>query len=671
MLGTKKSKFTSLKCEELSSFTEISSVLHLPTRTLQQLSIQSRDTKLTIGAANSSVNMPHLFLLDLSHSKGLELLSEGFSKYPNLTDIDITGCGLEQLLDSHFAIDSMVHLLKANQNKFSSLSKDLFSKLPRLQKAYFNYNGLSHLELPHMPNLRELELQGNKLTDFNLNNCPRLEHLYLNNNQLTQFQITPPAEGFNSSTKKQYPLRLLDLSSNNISVLLENQFELLGKLEILELSGNKITTLKSAHFAGVTSLQYLHLASNYKMELKRHTFEALERLKELDLSHIGLENLDPHLFGYKQVDKQGIFDHLPMVHMRKLYLTGNKLQHLHPRTFEKLPFLDTLLLSRNSLRVLPAGVFAPIQNLTVLNVGHNQFTKISRDIFTTLNNILALHVDYNQLPSLPDLNGTLPNLLTIGAANSSLNMPRLSFLDLSHVPRLELLSEGFSNLPYLMHLNISDCGLSGNRITTLKSAHFAGLTSLRHLHLASNYNMELIGHTFEALEQLETLDLSYIFLENLSPHLFGFKQVNKKGRYKYLPMVHMRKLSLTGNKLRHLHPKTFKKLPFLDTLLLADNALRVLPAGLFVPIRNLRMLDVGRNQLTEISRDLLEVLNKITVLQIDYNQLSSLPDLNRTLPNLVRMDVEGNPWQCDLFDQMERWLISREIAYIKHDYDCI
>ncbi|XP_051861234.1 phospholipase A2 inhibitor beta-like isoform X2 [Drosophila albomicans] len=440
------SKFYSLKCQELSSLEEIND---FPTRNLTDLQIINTQTKLTIGAANSSLNMPRLSFLDLSHVPRLELLSEGFSNLPYLMHLNISDCGVEQLLASHFPTVCPIIEFDASDNTLSVLTKDLLSKFSKLIFAVFANNSLTHVEVPYMRSLGILDLSHNNLTTFNitLGNCPYLKKLYLNNNKLTQFQITLPAEVVDSSVEKVLRLTKLDLSNNSISELIENQFELLGELEILELSGN--------------------------------------------------------------------------------------------------------------------------------------------------------------------------------------------------------------------------------RITTLKSAHFAGLTSLRHLHLASNYNMELIGHTFEALEQLETLDLSHIFLENLSPHLFGFKHVNKKGRYKYLPMVHMRKLSLTGNKLRHLHPRTFKKLPFLDTLLLADNALRVLPAGLFVPIRNLRMLDVGRNQLTEISRDLLEVLNKITVLQIDYNQLSSLPDLNRTLPNLVRMDVEGNPWQCDLFDQMERWLISREIAYIKHDYDCI
>ncbi|XP_060658396.1 insulin-like growth factor-binding protein complex acid labile subunit [Drosophila nasuta] len=215
---------------------------------------------------------------------------------------------------------------------------------------------------------------------------------------------------FNSSTKKQFPLRLLDLSFNKISVLRENHFEFLGELEILDLSHNKFTTLKSVHLSGLTSLRHLYLASNYKMKIQEHTFEALERLEELDLSHTGLENLDPHLFGYKQVDKQGLYEYLPMAHMRQLKLDGNKLQHLDPRAFEKLPFLDTLLLADNALRVLPVGLFAPIQNLTVLHVGHNQLTKISIDLLETISNITVLHIDYNQLTILPDLNGTLPHL---------------------------------------------------------------------------------------------------------------------------------------------------------------------------------------------------------------------------------------------------------------------
>ncbi|XP_060654801.1 insulin-like growth factor-binding protein complex acid labile subunit [Drosophila nasuta] len=402
-----------LKCHELSSLEDI---VDFPTTNLRMLEIINTQTKLTIGAANSLLNMPQLSTLDLSHVSRLELLSEGFSNLPKLYEINISGCGVEQLLASHFPAECCVEELYASDNKLSVLTKDFFSKVPKLLFAFFANNSLSHVELPYMEYLTFLDLSHNNLTTFNITfgNCPRLINLYLNNNNLTQFQITLPAEIVNSSVEKVFSLKALDLSNNSISELIENQFELLGELVILELSGNKISVLKSAHFAGLTSLRYLHLESNGKLELTEHTFEALKKLEWLDLSHNGLENLDPHLFGYKQKDSQGLYEYLPMAHMRRLNLNGNKLQQLDPGTFEKLPFLEELCLSNNALRVLPEGLFVPIQNLKVLDMRHNQLTEISSDILKSLNNAKDLLINYNQLTTLPDLNGTLSHLRFIG-----------------------------------------------------------------------------------------------------------------------------------------------------------------------------------------------------------------------------------------------------------------
>ncbi|KAH8408615.1 hypothetical protein KR215_008340 [Drosophila sulfurigaster] len=402
----------SIKCHELSSLEEINDV---PTTNLRGLEIRNTQTKLTIGAANSSLNMPQLSFLDL-HVSRLELLSEGFSNLPHLWHLNISGCGVEQLLVSHFPTDCLLGQIYASNNKLSVLTKDLLSKFPNLIFGFFENNSISHVELPYMGSLNILDLSHNDLTTFNITfgNCPYLKKLYLNNNKLTQFQITLPEEDVASSAEKVFGLEILDLSNNSISELLENQFESLGELVWLELSGNKIAVLKSTHFAGLTSLRFLHLQSNGKLELGDHAFETLKQLETLDLSYNGLEILSPHLFGYKEVDKQGLYDYLPMPYMRKLNLNGNKLQQLDPGTFEKLPSLDTLLLANNALRVLPEGLFVPIQNLRVLDMRHNQLTEISSDILKSLNNVKDLLINYNQLTFLPDLNGTLPHLQHIG-----------------------------------------------------------------------------------------------------------------------------------------------------------------------------------------------------------------------------------------------------------------
>ncbi|XP_062127778.1 insulin-like growth factor-binding protein complex acid labile subunit [Drosophila sulfurigaster albostrigata] len=401
-----------LRCQELSSLEDI---VDFPITNLRMLEIINTQTKLTIGAANSSMNMPQLTILSLSVSR-LELLSEGFCNLPKLFEINISGCGVEQLLASHFPAECCVGELYASDNKLSVLTKDFFSKLPKLLFALFANNSLSHVELPYMEYLIILDLSHNNLATFNItfDNCPSLEALSLNNNNLTQFHITQPVKVVASSAEKVLKLEQLDLSNNSISELIENQFELLRNLLDLNLSGNKISVLKSAHFAGLTSLRYLHLQSNGKLELTEHTFEALKQLKMLDLSYNGLENLDPNLFGYKQMNKQGLYEYSPMGHMRQLKLDGNKLQHLDPRAFEKLPFLKELCLSNNALRVLPEGLFVPTKKLKVLDMRHNQLTDISSDNLKSLNNAKVLLINYNQLTTLPDLNGTLPHLRFIG-----------------------------------------------------------------------------------------------------------------------------------------------------------------------------------------------------------------------------------------------------------------
>ncbi|XP_060658382.1 protein artichoke-like [Drosophila nasuta] len=610
---------------------------------------------------------------------------------------------------------------RSTRSKSTTISSNLsqkifFENLFNLVIVHFEHNALTHLELPHMTYLRELYLGHNKLADFTFSDCPRLELLYLNDNQLTQldstsFQQLPellelqlsgnliteigadtfqsliklrtlnlsrnaltslPADVFGSSVQ-QFALQQLDLSHNNINVLFENQFELLAGLQMLNLSGNNIAVLKSAHFAGLTSLRHLHLQSNDKMELKGHTFATLKQLETLDLSHIGLDILDPHLFGYNQEGTESIYDYLPMAHMRKLNLSSNNLQHLHPRAFAKLSSLEELYLSNNALRVLPEGLFVPIQNLKKLDVSYNQFAEISSDVINSLNNITDLHIDNNRLTFLPNLNGKLRNvkvfrvslsfgeqpdevlqwevsslqeiarieslssipLLTIIINNTdteliieaaNFTLPNLVGIDL-HVPRLELRNGAFANLPGLWWINMNDCGLE-----QLEKSYF---TIHPEIHaIESNDKMELKGHTFATLKQLETLDLSHIGLDILDPHLFGYNQEGTESIYDYLPMAHMRKLNLSSNNLQHLHPRAFAKLSSLEELYLSNNALRVLPEGLFVPIQNLKKLDVSYNQFAEISSDVINSLNNITDLHIDNNRLTFLPNLNGKLRNV-------------------------------------
>lgn len=195
----------SFECRELSSLKDLKNVRDFPTDNLHRLSIRNERTELSMGmgksglrlqlqlqlsricfAAASTLSLSGLLDLDLSHVPQLQLERRGFSWLPQLEQLNISGCRLEQLLATHFAANSSLQLLDASHNELSALTKDLFDKLRKLIYANFSDNALQQLELPHMPLLQQLQLSHNQLTNISLGLCPQLQQLSLNDNQLSQ-----------------------------------------------------------------------------------------------------------------------------------------------------------------------------------------------------------------------------------------------------------------------------------------------------------------------------------------------------------------------------------------------------------------------------------------------------------------------------------------------------
>ncbi|XP_060658424.1 leucine-rich repeats and immunoglobulin-like domains protein 2 [Drosophila nasuta] len=259
-------------------------------------------------------------------------------------------------------------------------------------------NLLDATSLRGFPELLELELSGNSITEIGKDTFQPLMDLRILNlsmNALSALRV----QVFGSSAVQQFALQQLDLSQNNIRLLFDNQFRLLGGLQMLDLSGNSIVSLNSLHFAGLQSLRKLYLQSNDLIEIKENTFSALEDLDTLDLSHNSIEYLGEFVFGSKTLPR-----------LRKLNLNANNLKHLHTMAFSSLPFLEYLSLGNNEVRHLDERIFAPLRQLQKLHLGHNQLTELSSDILESLNNITDLLIDNNQLTFLPELNGMLPHL---------------------------------------------------------------------------------------------------------------------------------------------------------------------------------------------------------------------------------------------------------------------
>ncbi|XP_030570181.1 insulin-like growth factor-binding protein complex acid labile subunit [Drosophila novamexicana] len=433
----------SFECRELGSLQELINEKALHTYSWHRLSIRNEHTELSIGTDEDAQSLAGLLHLDLSHVQQLQLQRAGFSMLPQLQQLNISGCALEQLLDTHFAANARLQLLDASHNQLTTLTKHLFGKLRTLIYANFTHNSLTHFELPHMPMLQQLQLDHNQLINFSLGACPHLEQLSLNGNQLDQLNATSFRElpglvdlqlgentlktidkdtfqplrqlrslnlshneldalrpqVFGSAMGQLVALQQLDLSGNNIRLLFDNQFRMLGKLQLLNISHNSISSLSAAHFAGLQTLRKLYLQSNDILEIKPDTFAGLDDLDTLDLSHNNLEYLDEKAFGSRAMSR-----------LRKLNLNANSLKRLHSLAFSSLPFVEYLSLGNNLLGRLDVLMFAPMRHLQKLHLGHNELTEISPTVLESLSSVVELLIDNNKLTFLPDLNGTLANL---------------------------------------------------------------------------------------------------------------------------------------------------------------------------------------------------------------------------------------------------------------------
>ena len=162
---------------------------------------------------------------------------------------------------------------------------------------------------------------------------------------------------------------------------------------------------------------------------------------------------------------------------------------------------------------------------------------------------------------------------------------------------------------YLTRIRFLDLagGGTGEKITSLKSGDFKGLSGMRELNLEDNSLSELPEGVFDGLSSLEML-------------------------------------TMQGNDLGSLPEGVFDDLTNLHTLALYDNALAALPDGVFDGLTKLRTLAISDNKLTALSGDVFTGLGGLTSLVASNNKLTALPDgVFSGMSKLQSVSLSGNP----------------------------
>lgn len=308
--------------------------------------------------------------------------------------------------------------------------------------------------------------------------------------------------------------------------------------------------------------------------------------------------------------------------------------------------------------ILSTGEFRGLGQLLRLDISRNGIRALEAGILRGCDKLQQLLLDGNRLMTVPaaELGGPLSlKLLSLkdnmirelsDRAFPAGQIPRLEYLDLSG-NNLERISGGaFVGVPKLVELRLSQ-----NRLVRFDSDAFEGPGSLRLLDLADNYlssfpGVALTRHAATltyldissnrikqlnedlAFPNLEWLNLSRNEISNLPSGTFGMK------RLKYL--------NLGVNSLRAIEDDAFEGLDSLETLVLTDNNILLIPASSLSRLPRLTSIRLDFNRIAAVSGDIV-TSEHAQMISLARNVIRELPDGTfKRCKDLRKLDLSGN-----------------------------
>lgn len=227
--------------------------------------------------------------------------------------------------------------------------------------------------------------------------------------------------------------RHLDLSRNQLSSLVKEQFSRWGNLEALILSRNNFASLNEGVFLGLTNLRKLDLSYNTLTSLPEQIFSGLSVLSELNLEM-------------------------------------NRLQDMQPLVFASTPHLCSLHLGYNTdlgKSIMKSADFLTValqRNLSYLALNNMSITKFPNHLFSTASQLKDLSVADNPMKSVEMFSSSLDTLNLSGIeveviqSGDFISYPKLKKLNLDRLIHLKSVQKNaFEGLKSLEVLTMENC----------------------------------------------------------------------------------------------------------------------------------------------------------------------------------------------------------------------
>ncbi|XP_029445281.1 toll-like receptor 1 [Rhinatrema bivittatum] len=451
---------------------------------------------------------------------------------------------------------------------------------------------------------------------------------------------------------------MLDLSENNLSLLLSSDFSSLTKLKLLNLSYNLIRELDANIFRFNSKLQHLDLSHNHLKNITCSSLQHIRGLQYLDLSSNKFENI----FHCKEFSS--------FLHLKYLGLSATRIQTSYLKEIEHLGTLHIFLglehlsyYEPGSLQVLSTDKLHIVLPVFI------QDTFILNDIMNTSRTLEISHFRCNKscdylMESLSTIskNSKVSTLIFNNITVTWQDLIQIfkavwySSIECLKVHHLMLVGE----FPYFVPFNYAKTSLKALSIqhSTSKIFYHRGPphpsqtysemmienftfvdndmihficpskpSIFRFLNLARNKLTDTVFQNCDNLPLLETLILKYNRLEKLS----AVSTMTSSKKF-------LKHLDVSNNKLQYENGEDCHWSETLLTLNLSANRLADTTFGC-LPI-NVKILDLHNNQISHIPKTIM-TLTFLEELNLAFNWLTELPDCSH-FSSLAVLHVENN-----------------------------
>lgn len=632
---------------------------------------------ISVNALSELLNLTQLNLSWANKNNGLIIATNAFKNLTKLRELKLTGNCLNEIPGN---IPLSVEILELNNNKIMLLDNtslagltnvthlwltkncyfwnpcgksvtimdDSFAVMTKLQDLNLSYNNLT--EVPKgLPNsLIMLQLGSNRIQYISED-----DFLGLQNLNILKIQGNCPR-----CQNAPYPC----VPCQNISIGIHpNAFHSLTQLETLNLGGNSLNHLNPSWFEKLNKLKQLFLAFNFL--LKPITEEAtflryLPRLEKVDLSfNFALKSYPTTLSLSKEFSN--------LVSLRTLHMEGLVFQNIEPDTLKSLYGL---------------------KNLSALNLGTNFIIHSDSNIFRKFSHLKMIYLAENRLYPVSVTSPHAPSEGYNQGSDLSISPfikahPKDFAYEISHsLIKQECFDSGrvlilsSNNLFFISpkqfegYGNIACLNLSGNGFSAaLNGTEFSLLPNLTYLDLSFNKIDLAYDNAFKELKKLQVLDLSH------NPHYFeAFGVTHNLNFTKNLPAL--RVLNMSHNSISTLttkvmHSKSLAELQFtnnhlgtlwkerdgsykmlftnltnLTILDISHNRISKIPDNVYEYLpRNLTILRISHNSLTDFEWDKLRCFHQLQILDLSFNSLSNMTGINSNFSNtLTFLDLSHN-----------------------------